>query len=68
MLAPEAGVGVIGGAALRGLAGTAVDIAAEKAENIQAQINAGKQPEEAKAWLAALPQALLAGFGFPGTS
>ena len=28
MLAPEAGVGVIGGAALRGLAGTAVDIAA----------------------------------------
>jgi len=68
MLAPEAGVGVIGGAALRGLAGTAVDIGAEKAENIQAQINAGKQPEEAKAWLAALPQALLAGFGFPGTS
>jgi len=68
MLAPEAGVGVIGGAALRGLAGTAVDIGAEKAENIQAQINAGQKPEEAKAWLAALPQSLLVGFGFPGTS
>jgi hypothetical protein len=68
MLAPEAGVGAIGGAALRGLAGTAVDLPAEKAENIQAQIAAGKPVSEVNATLAAIPQALLAGFGFPGTT
>ena len=68
MLAPEAGVGAIGGAALRGLAGAAVDLPAEKAENIQAQIAAGKPVSEVNATLAAIPQALLAGFGFPGTT
>jgi hypothetical protein len=68
MLAPEAGIGAIGGAALRGLAGTAVDLPAEKAENIQAQIAAGKPVNEINATLAAIPQALLAGFGFPGTT
>ena len=68
MLAPEAGIGAVGGAALRGLAGTAVDLPAEKAENIQAQIAAGKPVNEINATLAAIPQALLAGFGFPGTT
>ena len=68
MLAPEAGVGALSGAALRGLAGTAVDLPAEKAENIQAQIAAGKPVDEVTATLSAVPQALLAGFGFPGTT
>jgi hypothetical protein len=68
ILAPEAGVGAVSGAVLRGLAGTAVDLPAEKAENIQAQIAAGKPVSEVNATLAAIPQALLAGFGFPGTT
>jgi hypothetical protein len=65
---PEAGVGAIGGAALRGLATTAADLPAEKAENIQEQIKSGQSPDQAKALLYALPESLLAGFGFPGTS
>jgi len=68
LVAPEALTGLIGGAAVRGLAGTAVDIGAEKSENIQSQVAAGQTPNQTKAWMAALPQAVLAGFGFPGTS
>jgi Large polyvalent protein associated domain 38 len=65
---PEAGVGAIGGAALRGLATTAADLPAEKAENVREQIKSGQSPDQAKAILYALPESLLAGFGFPGTS